>query len=543
MEAAAAQGNGSGQWFKNGTANGNGDTLLETLLAQKPDTTIAIPTGLNFHQMNKERQRARNQVTMAERKVETLETRLREIETALSTPSAHQQRSGPVAGAWRRPVGPDRSHERVGAGRVVCGSAGCGMRRGQDSGVRGQGVQARRSNDQQATQREKGREKKEEETLARLPSEQQTTDNTQQTTQTEAVIVSCDPEFAAIALREWKELLPAQRPCRNQRGWTMARRCAKLDCRLTTLPALVARHAPIFIRHIAPVQRVVALDGTENDVDRLAGAASELAYLLNPYETFAAQSRFLSEMPRPYRKFALNEALSARLTAQTGAQMECKTPAYVVSVLCSPDAGYIGISRATQNLSAWPGGEHRFKRDEAQISRAEFKLLEAIDVFGLEMPSGGKALDMGAAPGGWTRVLRQFNIRVVAVDPADMDARFRRDPNVTHVAQIIEAFLPTVKTRFDLIVNDMRMEADESVERMLAVSRHLLPGHLAVMTLKLTRGTESRRDILGEVRQALSRLGRDYDIIGARQLFHNRSEVTVAMRTRTVQKQPANMLG
>ena len=349
--------------------------------------------------------------------------------------------------------------------------------------------------------------------------------------------MSCDPEFASVALREWKELsvngaADIAEPEWLDDGTALCETGRGFD----DLAALVAQRNPIFMRHLAPVQRVVALDGAEGDVDRLADAASELAYLLNPYETFAVQSRFLSEMPRPYRKFTLNEALSARLASQTGAQMECKTPAYVVSVLCTPDTAYMGVSRATQNRSAWPGGEHRFKRDDAQISRAEFKLLEAVDVFGLEMPGGGKALDMGAAPGGWTRVLRQLNIRVVAVDPADMDARFRRDPNVTHVATTIEAFLPTVKTRFDLIVNDMRMEADESVERMLAVSRHLLPGRLAVMTLKLTRGSQPGRDILEEVRQSLSRLGRDYDILGARQLFHNRSEVTVAMRTRGAQK-------
>lgn len=347
----------------------------------------------------------------------------------------------------------------------------------------------------------------------------------------EKVIFSCDPEFASVALREWNELLSGvtdAEPTWLDDGTALCETGVSFDA----AAGWAAERGTIFLRHLAPVQRVVALSGDEGDVGLLTDAASELAYLLNPYETFAVQSRFLSDMPRPYRKFTLNEALSARLTAQTGAQMDCKTPAYVVSVLCTPDTAYVGVSRTEQNLSAWPGGEHRFKRDDAQISRAEFKLLEAIDVFGLTMPTPGKALDMGAAPGGWTRVLRQLNLRVVAVDPADLDARFRRDPNVTHIPAIIEAFLPTLKTRFDLVVNDMRMEADESVERMLAVSRHLLPGHLAIMTLKLTRGTEAHRDILGEVRQSLSRLKRDYDIIGARQLFHNRSEVTVAMRTR-----------
>jgi len=88
---------GTGQYGKsdgkngsNGNGNGNGkngsNPALETLLSQKPEQTIAVPAGLNAHQMSKERQRARNQVGAAERKVETLEDRLRQIETSLSNP-------------------------------------------------------------------------------------------------------------------------------------------------------------------------------------------------------------------------------------------------------------------------------------------------------------------------------------------------------------------------------------------------------------------------------------------------------------------------
>ena len=344
------------------------------------------------------------------------------------------------------------------------------------------------------------------------------------------VLISCDPEFEAQALQELRELGPAM-PAPDWVGDGVARCEPGLE--FEAFAALVAQHAPIFIRHIAPVQREVELRGDADDLELFANAALSLAPLLNPNETFAVQTRFLHEEARPYRKFTLNEMLSTRLQAETGATMECKTPSQVVSVACTHTRGYVGISRTAQNRSAWPGGEHRFKREEGQISRAEFKLLEALDVFGLTLPVGGKALDMGAAPGGWTRVLRQQGLRVVAVDPADMDAGFRRDPNVTHVAKTIEAFLPTLKTRFDVLVNDMRMDADASVEMMLKVSRSLVPDGLAIMTLKLTKAVETRRSVLDEVRQALERLRREYEVVGARQLYHNRSEVTAALRRKS----------
>ena len=88
-----------------GSASNGSDPVLASLLAQRPDPAIAPPSGLNFHQMSKERQRARNQVTAAERKVESLEARLKEIEAALSAPSptdnivALSQEHGGIQGA------------------------------------------------------------------------------------------------------------------------------------------------------------------------------------------------------------------------------------------------------------------------------------------------------------------------------------------------------------------------------------------------------------------------------------------------------------
>ncbi len=66
---------------------GFAETVLDSLLAQRPELASVIPTGLNFHQMSKERQRARGAVAAAEVKVERLEARLRNIEGTLSNPS------------------------------------------------------------------------------------------------------------------------------------------------------------------------------------------------------------------------------------------------------------------------------------------------------------------------------------------------------------------------------------------------------------------------------------------------------------------------
>ncbi|HLK60250.1 MAG TPA: ABC-F family ATP-binding cassette domain-containing protein [Chthonomonadaceae bacterium] len=86
--AGSRDGQGSGKDAPE-SRGGNGiDPKLESLLAQHPTSAISVPTGLNFHQMSKERQRAKNQVAAAERKVAELEERLRKIEATLSAPTS-----------------------------------------------------------------------------------------------------------------------------------------------------------------------------------------------------------------------------------------------------------------------------------------------------------------------------------------------------------------------------------------------------------------------------------------------------------------------
>ena len=61
-------------------------------------------------------------------------------------------------------------------------------------------------------------------------------------------------------------------------------------------------------------------------------------------------------------------------------------------------------------------------RRKVVASRAYFKLEEALDLAGVDDLHGSRALDLGAAPGGWTEVLLDRGASVVAVDPGALDA-------------------------------------------------------------------------------------------------------------------------
>lgn len=199
--------------------------------------------------------------------------------------------------------------------------------------------------------------------------------------------------------------------------------------------------------------------------------------------------------------------------------------AQVLSVCLAGDLILLGLNGTSSALSDWPGGRVRLAKPKGQVSRSEFKLEELFRTTDLQVPDGGRALDLGASPGGWTRILRQHGLEVVAVDPADLDPRLRGDPHIRHVRSTAGPYLASTGETFDVIVNDMRMDPALSVALMVEASRHLVPGGLLIMTLKLTPRGAART-----VRGALRRLDAVVEVLHARQLHHNRDEVTIVAR-------------
>jgi 23S rRNA (cytidine2498-2'-O)-methyltransferase len=209
----------------------------------------------------------------------------------------------------------------------------------------------------------------------------------------------------------------------------------------------------------------------------------------------------------------------------SGAPLDVKSPVQILSVVVDQENAYLGISLTQQNLSDWAGGVRRFAKDKGQISRAEFKLLEAIEQFGLSLPARGRALDLGAAPGGWTRVLRQKEQLVTAVDPGQLHESLRKDTAVRHLPITAEKYLTQYPDSYDLIVNDMRLDARDSSRLMVAYAPYLYPHGDGIMTLKLP--SASPQDPLNH---ALNILRQAYQVVQVRHLFHNRFEVTVHLK-------------
>jgi 23S rRNA (cytidine2498-2'-O)-methyltransferase len=215
----------------------------------------------------------------------------------------------------------------------------------------------------------------------------------------------------------------------------------------------------------------------------------------------------------------------------------------VVSCFVSSKSVILGLNQLEDSLSDWPGGRMRLARSDDRVSRSEFKLEEAIRTFGLDLgqggddpgngpgpggesqggrSEGGRALDLGASPGGWTRILRQQGLEVWSVDPGDLDPRVTADRRVHHVKATAGNFFRGNQVKFDVVVNDMRMDQVMSARVMLDAVPHLRRGALAIVTLK-----GGGRNPLDSARRGIEVLSKEYDVLHARQLHHNRREITV----------------
>lgn len=269
---------------------------------------------------------------------------------------------------------------------------------------------------------------------------------------------------------------------------------------------------PIYLHHLFPVHEIISLNGTSDDFVRLRQQAHALCD-----DDFVVQAQVVG--PYRYSETAVTQSIRPGRAPTAGEPPQGR----VLSVLIDGTCAYTGISWASQNLSPFAGGKREF--DEPFPNRAGRKLLEALATFEIRLEAGSHALDLGAAPGAWTEILRRRGVRVTAVAPREMYDWLQVDPDVRAFHTTAEAYLTQCDTTYDLLVNDMKLDAQDSAKLMVAYAQHLRPGGVAIMTLKLRMHCPRR-----VMDHAFRILRKAYRIIYVRQLVSNRKEVTLFLR-------------
>ncbi|MCY1501116.1 Ribosomal RNA large subunit methyltransferase M [compost metagenome] len=194
---------------------------------------------------------------------------------------------------------------------------------------------------------------------------------------------------------------------------------------------------------------------------------------------------------------------------------------------------FVGLAEPN-NSALWPMGIPRLKFPREAPSRSTLKLEEAWHHFipradwDKRLAPGMTAVDLGAAPGGWTWQLVQREIKVTAVDNGPMAENLMYSGFVEH--QRADGF--TFKPRRP--VNWMVCDIVEKPARTAAMIETWLGEgwcQEAVVNLKLPM-----KQRYAEVQKLLARIddglkGRGLKVsIGCKQLYHDREEVTCHLR-------------
>ncbi len=114
------------------------------------------------------------------------------------------------------------------------------------------------------------------------------------------------------------------------------------------------------------------------------------------------------------------EVKMGREIESRGPVADLKNPKLLINVVLTSSGAIIG-SQDVPKIVGLDAFRYFNKLDAEHINRSEFKLIEAIEHFGVEIKKGERCIDVGSAPGGWTHFLLSNGAKVLAIDSALMD--------------------------------------------------------------------------------------------------------------------------
>ena len=216
--------------------------------------------------------------------------------------------------------------------------------------------------------------------------------------------------------------------------------------------------------------------------------------------------------------------------------------AYAVLLNSVCYAGYVSLDGIRREFI----DTFRFYKHK-EISRAEFKLVEAFDTFRPKAPR--IAIDLGAAPGGWSLCLARSGAAVVAIDSAELeygkiinagiDAVAAKNPHGVrlNMERLRQGTIVHLKCGFqkaekcleggiaDMLTIDINSGGIASSDAVLRYSRFMKKGAYLIMTVKCIM-----RSVPKYMREVEGILGGKFRILQWKVLPHNRQEITLFAR-------------
>jgi 23S rRNA (cytidine2498-2'-O)-methyltransferase len=204
-------------------------------------------------------------------------------------------------------------------------------------------------------------------------------------------------------------------------------------------------------------------------------------------------------------------------------------------VIVEPSEWWLGWHLALTVPQRWPGGICPVRLPDHVISRAYLKMTEGIEWSRLPIRAGDWCVEIGCAPGGSCQVLLERGLKVMGIDPAEVDPTILGHPNFTHVQKRGRDLKRREFRGYRWLVCDSNVTPTQTLDTIEDIVTHE-DVHIRglLITLKLANW-----DLAEAIPAYLDRIrGWGYQYVRARQLSFGRREICVAaMRSRSVRRE------
>jgi 23S rRNA (cytidine2498-2'-O)-methyltransferase len=187
---------------------------------------------------------------------------------------------------------------------------------------------------------------------------------------------------------------------------------------------------------------------------------------------------------------------------------------------------FADFGRVFASRDAFANGQCRRADDPQAPSRSYLKLEEAYGVMGLEPLPGETAVDLGAAPGGWSYSAAKRGARVLAIDNGPLKGGALNHPQIEHRCADAFTFRPDEGQIFDWLLCDL-LEEPHHVVRQIA-DPWLARRWCRQFVINLKFGRVDPLALARELRAPDSIFSTAATNVRIRHLYHNREEFTVA---------------
>ncbi|MEE8400720.1 MAG: THUMP domain-containing protein [Candidatus Hydrothermarchaeaceae archaeon] len=172
------------------------------------------------------------------------------------------------------------------------------------------------------------------------------------------------------------------------------------------------------------------------------------------------------------------------MLTQKGSKVDLTSPKTILWVDIIQERAHLSVLSPKDILKKTPGVQRRWKKGERPISRSELKMREIVEAFPEGFKKDNIAIDIGAAPGGWSKVMASRIKKVFAVDRAELDSGVKGLKNVVHIKERAENL--DIGESVDILTNDANLLHMQSAEISIKLAKsYLKEGGTLIHTVKL----------------------------------------------------------